>query len=155
MDEAEKIVETVEKISEEHVNPSTIIAVLILAVVLLWAFYTKVWPHIRKALEDNVQKRLEEENEHQKLENVEKGLEAHDAQLEDVAVMMRGVAKSVDEISKQLSGIAGENKLTLSVLLDMIECMQDKTSPEECAKRAQASINKYYREGQVPPNIIN
>lgn len=155
MDNAEKVAETIENVSGNQVDMTTMIAAFVFALVVLWAFYTKIWPHIKKAFEDKLQKKIDEETEHNKIESVEKKQEEYEAQLEDVAVMIRGLTKSVESIGQQLSGISGENKLTLSVLLDMIECMQDKTSPEECAKRAQSSINKYYREGQVPPSIIN
>ena len=155
MDEAEKIVETVEKISEKPVDHTTIIAAIIVFVVLLWMFYVKIWPVIKKKYDDSVQKKVEENNEHKKLEEVTKKQEEHDKQFQEMIGTIRKVSKSVDNISDQLTDVLGENKLTLSVLLDIVECMQNKTSPEECAKKAQGSINKYYREGKVPPTIIN
>ena len=155
MGDAEKVIETVEELSGSTVSVPTIIAgVLAVIAILLWA-HKQIWPIIKEKFEKSVNDRVEENTQHEKLESVAKKQEEHDKQFDEIMEMIKNLGTSMETVSNQLSGISGENKLTLSVLLDMIECMQAKTSPEECAKRAQSSINTYYREGKLPTAVIN
>ena len=155
MEDADKVIQAVEELSESTVSVPTIIAgVLAIVAILLWA-HKQIWPIIKEKYDKSVDKKIKEKEEHGKLESVAKKQEEHDKQFEEMLAMIKGLTVSVENVSNQLSGISGENKLTLSVLLDMIECMQAKTSPDECAKRAQSSINTYYREGKLPTAVIN
>ena len=155
MGETEKIIQAVEEVSGQNVSVPTLIAGgLALIAIFLWV-YKQIWPIIRGRFDAKVQKRVQEENAKEKLKELEANQAEQEKQFGEMVGMMKDLTASMGNVSQQLSGISGENKLTLSVLLDMIECMQAKTSPEECAKRAQASINAYYREGKLPTTMLN
>ena len=69
--------------------------------------------------------------------------------------LVKTMSENVDKMSRQVSSISGETKVSISVLLDIVECMQAKTSPDECAQRAQRNVNAFYREGKLPPTVLN
>lgn len=153
--DAGKVIEKVEEISGSQVSVPTIIAgALAVIAILLWA-YKQIWPMVKDRFEKSVEKKLHETEERKDVESVMKKQEEHDKQFTEMMDMMKSMTADIGKLSDQLKGISGENKLTLSVLLDMIECMQAKTSPEECAQRAQSNINSYYRDGKLPNGVTN
>lgn len=155
MGDAEKAISGIEKITGESVSWPTIIAcVVVILAALLW-IYKQIWPFFKERIDSNVSKRMKEKEEHDKVDAIEKKQQEQAEQFCEMVEMMKALTASVGQVSKQLDGISGENKLTLSVLLDMIECMQNKTSPEECAKLAQSNINTFYREGKLPAAMPN
>lgn len=155
MDNPEKAVEAIEAITGQEVSWPTIIACIAVVLASLLWIYKQIWPIIKGKIDKNVEKTMEEKAQNERLEALEKRQEEQEKQFGQMAGMMKDIAASVGKVSEQLDGISGENKLTLSVLLDMIECMQNKTSPEECAKLAQSNINLFYREGKLPPAMPN
>lgn len=155
MGEAEKVIDAVEKATGQTVSLSTIIAGIGIILIIALYFYNKLWPIIKGKYEASVSRRIKEKTEHDKLEAVVAKQEEHDAQFEEMIGMVKDLSANIDKLSDKLSMISGENKVSISVLLDIVECMQAKTSPEECARRAQISVNAYYREGKIPPAIIN
>lgn len=155
MDNPEKAVQAIEAITGQEVSWPTIIACIAVVLASLLWIYKQIWPIIKGKIDKNMKKTMEEKAQNERLEALEKKQEEQEKQFSQMADMMKDIAASVGRVSEQLDGISGENKLTLSVLLDMIECMQNKTSPEECAKLAQSNINLFYREGKLPPAMPN
>lgn len=155
MDNPEKAVQAIEAITGQEVSWPTIIACIAVVLASLLWIYKQIWPIIKGKIDKNMEKTMEEKAQNERLEALEKNQEEQEKQFGQMADMMKDIAASVGKVSEQLDGISGENKLTLSVLLDMIECMQNKTSPEECAKLAQSNINLFYREGKLPPAMPN
>jgi hypothetical protein len=155
MDNPEKAVQAIEAITGQEVSWPTIIACIAVVLASLLWIYKQLWPIIKGKIDKNMEKTMEEKAQNERLEALEKNQEEQEKQFGQMADMMKDIAASVGKVSEQLDGISGENKLTLSVLLDMIECMQNKTSPEECAKLAQSNINLFYREGKLPPAMPN
>ena len=96
---------------------------------LLW-IYKQIWPIIKGKIDKSMEKTMAEKAQNERLEELGKKQEEQEKQFSQMADMMKDIAASVGRVSEQLDGISGENKLTLSVLLDMIECMQNKTSPD-------------------------
>lgn len=155
MDNPEKAVQAIEAITGQEVSWPTIIACIAVVLASLLWIYKQIWPIIKGKIDKSMKKTMEEKAQNERLEALEKKQEEQEKQFGQMADMMKNIAASVGKVSEQLDGISGENKLTLSVLLDMIECMQNKTSPEECAKLAQSNINLFYREGKLPPAMPN
>lgn len=155
MDNPEKAVQAIEAITGQEVSWPTIIACIAVVLASLLWIYKQIWPIIKGKIDKNMKNTMEEKAQNERLEALEKKQEEQEKQFSQMADMMKDIAASVGKVSEQLDGISGENKLTLSVLLDMIECMQNKTSPEECAKLAQSNINLFYREGKLPPAMPN
>lgn len=155
MDNPEKAVQAIEAITGQEVSWPTIIACIAVVLASLLWIYKQVWPIIKGKIDKSMEKTMAEKAQNERLEALEKNQEEQEKQFSQMADMMKDIAASVGRVSEQLDGISGENKLTLSVLLDMIECMQNKTSPEECAKLAQSNINLFYREGKLPPAMPN
>lgn len=155
MDNPEKAVQAIEAITGQEVSWPTIIACIAVVLASLLWIYKQIWPIIKGKIDKNMEKTMAEKAQNERLETLEKKQEEQEKQFGQMADMMKDIAASVGKVSEQLDGISGENKLTLSVLLDMIECMQNKTSPEECAKLAQSNINLFYREGKLPPAMPN
>lgn len=155
MDNPEKAVQAIEAITGQEVSWPTIIACIAVVLASLLWIYKQIWPIIKGKIDKSMEKTMAEKAQNERLEALEKKQEEQEKQFSQMADMMKDIAASVGRVSEQLDGISGENKLTLSVLLDMIECMQNKTSPEECAKLAQSNINLFYREGKLPPAMPN
>ena len=155
MDNPEKTVQAIEAITGQKVSWPTIIACIAVVLASLLWIYKQIWPIIKGKIDKSMEKTMAEKAQNERLEELGKKQEEQEKQFSQMADMMKDIAASVDRVSEQLDGISGENKLTLSVLLDMIECMQNKTSPEECAKLAQSNINLFYREGKLPPAMPN
>lgn len=155
MDNPEKAVQAIEAITGQEVSWPTIIACIAVVLASLLWIYKQIWPIIKGKIDKSMEKTMAEKAQNERLEELGKKQEEQEKQFSQMADMMKDIAASVDRVSEQLDGISGENKLTLSVLLDMIECMQNKTSPEECAKLAQSNINLFYREGKLPPAMPN
>lgn len=155
MDNPEKAVQAIEAITGQEVSWPTIIACIAVVLASLLWIYKQIWPIIKGKIDKSMEKTMAEKAQNERLEELGKKQEEQEKQFSQMADMMKDIAASVGRVSEQLDGISGENKLTLSVLLDMIECMQNKTSPEECAKLAQSNINLFYREGKLPPAMPN
>lgn len=155
MDNPEKAVQAIEAITGQEVSWPTIIACIAVVLASLLWIYKQIWPIIKGKIDKSMEKTMAEKAQNERLEELGKKQEEQEKQFSQMADMMKDIAASVGRVSEQLDGISGENKLTLSVLLDMIECMQNKTSPEECAKLAQNNINLFYREGKLPPAMPN
>lgn len=155
MDNPEKAVQAIEAITGKEVSWPTIIACIAVVLASLLWIYKQIWPIIKGKIDKSMEKTMAEKAQNERLEEFGKKQEEQEKQFSQMADMMKDIAASVGRVSEQLDGISGENKLTLSVLLDMIECMQNKTSPEECAKLAQSNINLFYREGKLPPAMPN
>lgn len=155
MDNPEKAVQAIEAITGQEVSWPTIIACIAVVLASLLWIYKQIWPIIKGKIDKSMEKTMAEKAQNERLEELGKKQEEQEKQFSQMADMMKDIAASVCKVSEQLDGISGENKLTLSVLLDMIECMQNKTSPEECAKLAQSNINLFYREGKLPPAMPN
>lgn len=155
MDNPEKAVQAIEAITGQEVSWPTIIACIAVVLASLLWIYKQIWPIIKGKIDKSMEKTMAEKAQNERLEEFGKKQEEQEKQFSQMADMMKDIAASVCKVSEQLDGISGENKLTLSVLLDMIECMQNKTSPEECAKLAQSNINLFYREGKLPPAMPN
>lgn len=155
MDNPEKAVQAIEAITGQEVSWPTIIACIAVVMASLLWIYKQIWPIIKGKIDKSMEKTMAEKAQNERLEELGKKQEEQEKQFSQMADMMKDIAASVGRVSEQLDGISGENKLTLSVLLDMIECMQNKTSPEECAKLAQSNINLFYREGKLPPAMPN
>jgi hypothetical protein len=155
MDNPEKAVQAIEAITGQEVSWPTIIACIAVVMASLLWIYKQIWPIIKGKIDKSMEKTMAEKAQNERLEELGKKQEEQEKQFSQMADMMKDIAASVGKVSEQLDGISGENKLTLSVLLDMIECMQNKTSPEECAKLAQSNINLFYREGKLPPAMPN
>ena len=155
MDNPEKAVQAIESITGQEVSWPTIIACIAVVLASLLWIYKQIWPIIKGKIDKSMEKTMAEKAQNERLEELGKKQEEQEKQFSQMADMMKDIAASVGRVSEQLDGISGENKLTLSVLLDMIECMQNKTSPEECAKLAQSNINLFYREGKLPPAMPN
>lgn len=155
MDNPEKAVQAIEAITGQEVSWPTIIACIAVVLASLLWIYKQIWPIIKGKIDKSMEKTMAEKAQNERLEELGKKQEEQEKQFSQMADMMKDIAASVGKVSEQLDGISGENKLTLSVLLDMIECMQNKTSPEECAKLAQSNINLFYREGKLPPAMPN
>ena len=155
MDNPEKAVQAIEAITGQEVSWPTIIACIAVVLASLLWIYKQIWPIIKGKIDKSMEKTMAEKEQNERLEELGKKQEEQEKQFSQMADMMKDIAASVGRVSEQLDGISGENKLTLSVLLDMIECMQNKTSPEECAKLAQSNINLFYREGKLPPAMPN
>lgn len=155
MDNPEAIVGAIEQFTGQEVSwPTMVACIAVVLAVALW-IYKEIWPIIKGRVDKSVENRMKEKEQDERMEAIEKKQEEQEKQFGQMAEMMKDIAASVGKVSEQLDGISGENKLTLSVLLDMIECMQNKTSPEECAKLAQSNINLFYREGKLPPAMPN
>ena len=155
MGNPEKAVQAIEAITGQEVSWPTIIACIAVVLASLLWIYKQIWPIIKGKIDKSMEKTMAEKAQNERLEELGKKQEEQEKQFSQMADMMKDIAASVGRVSEQLDGISGENKLTLSVLLDMIECMQNKTSPEECAKLAQSNINLFYREGKLPPAMPN
>lgn len=155
MDNAGKVIDAVEKVTAQTVSVATIIAGILVLFIMALFFYNKIWPSIKNKYDESVKRKIEEKDEHSKLEAVVQKQKEHDDQFDEMIGMVKGLSANIDKLSDKLSMISGENKVSISVLLDIVECMQAKTSPEECARRAQISVNAYYREGKIPPAIMN
>ena len=155
MGETGKVIDAVEKATNQPVSVSTVIASIAVLFIIGMFIYNKIWPIIKAKYEEKVKQRLNEKEKHDKLEFVVSKQKEHDDQFEEMIGMVKALSANVDKLSNQLSMISGENKVSISVLLDIVECMQAKTSPEECARRAQKIVNDYYRGGTLPPAIVN
>lgn len=155
MGDAEKVIDVVEKTTGQTVSLPTIVAVIGVILIIALYFYNKLWPIIKGRYDASVKRSVKEKEEHDKLEAVVAKQEEHDAQFEEMIGLVKNLSDNIDKLSDKLSMISGENKVSISVLLDIVECMQAKTSPEECARRAQMSVNAYYREGKIPPAMMN
>ena len=155
MSDAGKAVEAVEKVTGQPVSVSTVIAVFAVLLALFLFVYYKIWPIVKAKYENSVNKKIKEKDDHDKLDSVIQKQKEHDDQFGEMVKTIRSISENVDKLGNQLAVISGENKVSISVLLDIVECMQAKTSPEECARRAQKSVNAYYREGKLPPAITD
>ena len=149
MSDAEKVIKTVEEISGPVSIPTIIAAILILFVLFL-VFYNKVWPIIKSHTDAKIKSRIETEKSKEQLKEIISKQETHDSQFEEMVSMVKKLSSDVEKVSEQLSDLSGGNRITLSVLLDIIDCMQASTSPDECARRAQGKINAYLGAGRLP-----
>lgn len=154
MGDAEKVVKAV----EENVGPvsvATVIAAIGVLFVLFMFFYSKIWPIIKTQYQKRLDKALQREKEKTQIAEIVSKQETHDKQFESMLKLVQNVSDNVDKMSHQVASLSGETKVSISVLLDIVECMQAKTSPDECAQRAQRNVNAFYREGKLPPTMLN
>lgn len=152
MAEAEKVVDMVEKVSGPVDLPTAIAAILI-ALVLGAFLYNKIWPLIRKHFEDKSKRREETEKYKQEIEDVARNQEKNESKVEELTEVVKKLAVSVNDLCGKVDEISGGYKITISVLLDIINCMDGSTSPENCAKEAKEKVNAYFREGKLPPLV--
>ena len=151
--DAGKIVDVVEKASGNQVDVTTMIAtVLIIACVLLFLYKT-VWPLLMKYFDEKAANRQETEKYKKRMEDMTKNYEKHDRQMEEMAGSIKQLASSTEKLCAKVDDISGGYKITISVLLDIINCMDGSTSPENCAKEAKEKVNAYFREGKLPPLV--
>lgn len=154
MSDAEKVVNAIEK-NIGPVSFSTVIAVICLLFILFMFFYTKIWPLIQAQYKNRLQKAIQKEKEKTQISEIVSKQGEHESQLTSMMNLIQGISDNVDKMSRQVNSISGETKVSISVLLDIVECMQAKVSPEECAQRAQRNVNAFYREGKLPPTMLN
>lgn len=154
MGDAEKVVKAVED-NMGPVSVATIVAAIGIAFVLFMFFYTKVWPIIKSQYQHRLEKALQREKEKNQIAEIVEKQEKYEEQMESMMGLVKTMSENVDKMSRQVSSISGETKVSISVLLDIVECMQAKTSPDECAQRAQRNVNAFYREGKLPPTMLN
>lgn len=152
MAEAEKVVDMVEKVSGPVDLPTAIAAILI-ALVLGAFLYNKIWPMIRKHFEEKSKRREETEKYKREIEDVARNQEKNEGKVEELTEIVKQLAVSVNDLCGKVDDISGGYKITISVLLDIINCMDGSTSPENCAKEAKEKVNAYFREGKLPPLV--
>jgi predicted PurR-regulated permease PerM len=150
--DAEKVVQTVEKVSGP-VDISTMIATILIALFILIFIYKTIWPLLKKYIDEKMTKNKETEKNRQQLEEVRKSQENNEKQMTEMNNMVKELTVSTDKLCKQVQDISGGYKITISVLLDIINCMDGSTSPESCAKEAKEKVNAYFREGKLPPLV--
>ena len=150
--DAEKVVQTVEKVSGP-VDISTMIATILIALFILIFIYKTIWPLLKKYIDEKMTKNKETEKNQQQLEEVRKSQENNEKQMTEMNNMVKELTVSTDKLCKQVQDISGGYKITISVLLDIINCMDGSTSPESCAKEAKEKVNAYFREGKLPPLV--
>lgn len=150
--DAEKVVQTVEKVSGP-VDISTMIATILIALFILIFIYKTIWPLLKKYIDEKMAKNKETEKNRQQLEEVRKSQENNEKQMTEMNNMVKELTVSTDKLCKQVQDISGGYKITISVLLDIINCMDGSTSPESCAKEAKEKVNAYFREGKLPPLV--
>jgi predicted PurR-regulated permease PerM len=150
--DAEKVVQTVEKVSGP-VDISTMIATILIALFILIFIYKTIWPLLKKYIDEKMTKNKETEKNRQQLEEVRKSQENNEKQMTEMNNMVKELTVSTDKLCKQVQDISGGYKITISVLLDIINCMDGSTSPENCAKEAKEKVNAYFREGKLPPLV--
>jgi len=150
--DAEKVVQTVEKVSGP-VDISTMIATILIALFILIFIYKTIWPLLKKYIDEKMTKNKETEKNRRQLEEVRKSQENNEKQMTEMNNMVKELTVSTDKLCKQVQDISGGYKITISVLLDIINCMDGSTSPENCAKEAKEKVNAYFREGKLPPLV--
>ena len=133
-----------------NVNVGTLVATIVILFILLIVFFSKYYPKITEWNDKRTQKKLDQAKEHQQLIDVVKKQQEHDKQFGEIMTMINGLSGSLGEISTKLDRDYDGHRVTLSVLLDIVECMQASTSPEECARQAQSKINGYIGHGKLP-----
>lgn len=146
MADANKVIQTVEKLGGD-VSTATVIAAIAAFIMLLYVFYTKHYPVYSSSVEKRVNKRMDIERQKQQVQKVIDDQKNLDQKFNDMYEMVKELSESVKHVDNKLEGIVDGHKVTWSVLLDIVECMQAKTSPEECASRAQSKINSYIGSG--------
>lgn len=154
MGDIEKVVKAV----EGNVGPvsfSTVIAAICVLFVIFMFFFTKVWPLMKAQYENRLKKALQKEQERSQIAEIVSKQSEYEAQMQSMIGLVKTMSDNVDQMSKNVSVISGETKVSISVLLDIVECMQAKVSPEECAQRAQRNVNAFYREGKLPTSLLN
>ena len=132
------------------VSPGTLLATLAVLVVLAWVFYSKYYPQLKNGMDLRVKRQMDKEQKIQEIKRMMEKQKTHDEQMANMFTLLQDLSSSVHALSNQLEANSNGHKVTLSVLLDIIECMQATTSPSECARRAQSKINRYLGNGNLP-----
>lgn len=150
--DAEKVVEAVEKVSGP-VDIATAIAAILIAMAAAIFLYKTIWPMLKKYLDTKISKQEQRQQEQRQMEEISKSQEKNDRQIEEMSGLVKQLTVSTENLCKQVQEISGGYKITISVLLDIINCMDGSTSQENCAKEAKEKVNAYFREGKLPPLV--
>lgn len=143
MKDVADIITTTESMFGE-VSIGTLIATVCVALFLFWAFYTKILPRLKQGVEEKVQKKLEKRDQAEHIQKLDAWREEHMKFSKEMHEALTSVGKSVDAITQMLEKQNDANITTMSVLLDIVECMQTGSDADECARRAQSRINQYF-----------
>lgn len=149
MAEAEKALSWFEKFNV-NVSIGTLVATIVVLFVLAYVFFTKYYPKINQGLGARAQRQIEKEKEKQHIQEMEQTQKEQGKQIDQMFSMLKDLSSNVGKLSNQLDRDYNGHRVTLSVLLDIVECMQATTSPEECARQAQSKINGYLGNGTLP-----
>lgn len=143
MKDVADVITTTEKLFGE-VSIGTVVASVIISITLFWIFYTKLLPRLKQGVEEKVKKKLETQEQAEHIRKLDEWREEHMQFSKEMHIALTNMGKSVDTISQILEKQNDANITTMSVLLDIVECMQTGSDADECAKRAQGRINKYF-----------
>ena len=126
------------------VSIGTVVATFVIALFLSWAFFTKILPRLKQGVEERVKRRIEKEKQADHIQKLDAWREEHMKFSEELHKALKDVGKSVDTITNMLERQNDANITTMSVLLDIVECMRTGADADKCAERAQGRINKYF-----------
>lgn len=149
MEQAGKVLSWFEK-ANIPVSVGTVIATIAVLAVLAYVVLTKYYPAANRQISSRVTKQMEKEKKDKQLQEVLSKQKDQEEQMGQILETLAKMSGSMEELKKGMESSMNGHKVTLSVLLDIVECMQAATSPEECARQAQSKINGYFGTGKLP-----